>query len=586
MFGRSRRYRNVIILVTGLFFVWWTLSTCFGDVPSSEFSNLMRHMNDGSSQLIANKSSFDWSQVPYRFPPGPLEPLPTGSFKHIASVQAQPEAGNVERERLRESRRREVKKTFVNDWEAYRKYAWGKDALAPMSGGFRDQFGGWAATLVDSLDTLWILGLRDEFDEAVKAVANIDFGQSTSSRVNTFETNIRYLGGLIAAYDLSKREALLVKAVELGDLIYTAFDTENRMPVDFIDFDAAKRGEGLTVESSVVSASPGTLSLELTRLSQITGDPKYYDAISRVMDVFYRGQEKTKLSGLWPVFVSMSGQDVVSGDQFTLAGGADSLYEYLPKMYALLGGLEPKYEEMSVRFLEAAKALLFRPMIPINEPILFPSSAQVTSGGDVVLDQETEHLGCYIGGVYALAGKLLKNQGYVNIGSRLTLGCVYAYRSTPTGMMPERMNMVACDSFERCEWDEKTFIEETRKQREWKQHLPLGFTTAKDPRYLLRPEAIESVFIMYRITGKPVWRELGWDMFNAIVNGTRTGLGTHASVRDVTRKTPTLTQEDYTESFWFAETLKYFYLLFSPPDIINLDDYVFNTEAHPFSRPK
>ncbi|KAI0458302.1 glycoside hydrolase [Xylaria acuta] len=92
---------------------------------------------------------------------------------------------------------------------------------------------------------------------------------------------------------------------------------------------------------------------------------------------------------------------------------------------------------------------------------------------------------------------------------------------------------------------------------------------------------------MYRITGKPVWQELGWDMFNAIVNGTRTGLGTHASVRDVTRKgAPTLAQEDYMESFWFAETLKYFYLLFSPPDIINLDDYVFNTEAHPFLRSK
>ncbi|TRX92478.1 hypothetical protein FHL15_006645 [Xylaria flabelliformis] len=551
---------------TGLFFVWWTLSTCFGDVSGSEFSSLMQHMNGGSLQLIANKSSFDWSQVPCHFPPGPLEPLPTGPSRHLASVQAQSKSNNAERERLRESRRQEVKKTFVDDWKAYKTYAWGKDALAPISGGFRDQFSGWAATLVDSLDTLWILGLRDEFDEAVEAVANIDFGQSTSSRVNTFETNIRYLGGLIAAYDLSQRGALLVKAVELGDLIYAAFDTENRMPVDFIDFEAAKRGEGLTVESLVVSASPGTLSLELTRLSQITGDPKYYDAISRVMDVFYRGQEKTRLPGLWPVFVSMSSQDVVSGDQFTLAGGADSLYEYLPKMYALLGGLEPKYEEMSTRFLEAAKALLFRPMIPKNEPILLPSSAQVTSDGDVVLDQETEHLGCYIGGVYALAGKVLRNQGYVNIGSRLTLGCVYAYRSTPTGMMPERMNMLACESFENCEWDERRFVEETGKQRECestalsqclrmngsinfsgKRHLPLGFTTAKDPRYILRPEAIESVFIMYRITGKPVWQELGWDMFNAIVNGTRTGLGTHASVRDVTRKTPTLTQEDYME---------------------------------------
>ncbi|KAI0430359.1 glycoside hydrolase family 47 protein [Xylaria sp. FL1042] len=574
MSKRSRKYRNTTILVAGILFLWWMLTRFFWGLSSTEFSNLQRHMNEGPpcQTPIASKSSFDWSQVLYHFRPGPLVPLPTGRPRSFPHVQSRLRAGNAEHERLRESRRREVKDVFIGDWEAYRKYAWLKDALTPISGGFRNQFSGWAATLVDSLDTLWILGLRVEFDEAVDAVAKIDFGKSTSSRVNTFETNIRYLGGLIAAYDLSKREVLLAKAKELGDFIYGAFNTENRMPVDFIDFDTAKTGQGLIVEGSVVSASPGTLSLELARLSQITGDSKYYDAISRVMDVFYNGQQKTRLPGLWPIFVSMSSQNVIDGDQFTLAGGADSLYEYLPKMHALLGGLEPKYEEMSTRFLEGAKALLFRPMIPGNEPILIPSSGTVTDDGNIVLDQEAEHLGCYLGGVYTLAGRLLDNQGYVNIGSRLTLGCVYVYRSFPTGVMPERLNMVACESFENCEWDE--------------ENLPLGFTTAKDPRYLLRPEAIESVFIMYRVTGNPIWQDLGWDMFNAIINSTRTGLGTHASVNDVTIDSPTLPQEDYMESFWLAETLKYFYLLFSPSDIISLDDFVFNTEAHPFLRLK
>ncbi|KAI0402709.1 glycoside hydrolase family 47 protein [Xylaria palmicola] len=544
-------------------------------------------MNGGASQkpVIATKSSFDWSQVPRRFPPGPLAQLPTGTPRPLPDVQAKLHGA---REWAQEDRRREVKRILVDDWAAYEKYAWKKDALKPMTFGFADQFSGWAATLVDSLDTLWIMGLRDEFDRAVEAVAEIDFGQSTSLRVNTFETNIRYLGGLIAAYDLSKREALLVKAVELGDLIYAAFDTKNQMPVDFIDFDAAKKGEGLSVEASVVSASPGTLSLELTRLSQITGDSKYYDAISRVMDVFHRGQQETKIPGLWPLYVSMSSQDVVQGRQFTLAGGADSLYEYLPKMYALLGGLELRYEEMSKRFLEAAQALLFRPMIPENEPILIPSSASVQND-DIVLDQEAEHLGCYLGGAYALAGKLLGNKGYVNIGSKLTLGCVYGYRSFRTHIMPERLNMVACESFENCKWDAEKFVKERAKQRQGKATFPPGFTTAKDPRYLLRPEAIESVFIMYRVTGQWQWQELGWDMFEAVVNGTRTSLGTHASLKDVTSEgTPIepLEHEDYMESFWFAETLKYFYLLFSPPDVINLDDYVLNTEAHPFLRYK
>ncbi len=101
----------------------------------------------------------------------------------------------------------------------------------------------------------WLMGLRDEFDEAVEAVAEIDFGQSSTPLVNMFETTIRYLGGLLAAYDLSKRDILLVKAVELGNLLYAGFDTEHRMPVDFMNIQMAKEGTGLVVEGSVVSAS-------------------------------------------------------------------------------------------------------------------------------------------------------------------------------------------------------------------------------------------------------------------------------------------------------------------------------------------
>ncbi|KAI2467422.1 glycoside hydrolase family 47 protein [Annulohypoxylon bovei var. microspora] len=589
-----RKQRDRLILIAGALAIWWSLSGVFNGAPKTEFVRLQRHMNSKilSPSPAAKISSFDWSNVSFRYPPGPLTPLPTGDPSHtLPAVQAKFTSEGSLASNLREGRRQKVREIFMGDWEAYKKHAWMKDALKPLSESFQDQFSGWAATLVDSLDSLWIMGLREEFDEAVNAVAEIDFGKSSSGRVNTFETNIRYLGGLMAAYDLSKREVLLVKAVELGDLLYGAFNTENRMPVDFIDFEAAKTGGGLIVEGSVVSASPGTISLELTRLSQLTGDPKYYDAISRVMDVFYEGQNKTKLPGLWPMMVSMNQQDVISGYQFTLAGCADSgitfppaLYEYLPKAYALLGGHEPKYKVMSIGFMEAAKKLLFRPMVPGNEDILMPSSGWVDGDGNVYIDEETEHLACFLGGTYALGGKLFNNREYVDIGAKLTLGCVYGYQSFPTGMMPERINMVSCKSLDNCKWDPQHFDEEKEKRPEYKKHLPLGFTTAKDPRYILRPEAIESVFIMYRVTGNPNWQDLGWKMFTAIANGTKTTLGTHAAVEDVTHAAKSLPQSDYMESFWLAETLKYFYLLFSPPDIVNLDEYVFNTEAHPFLR--
>jgi mannosyl-oligosaccharide alpha-1,2-mannosidase len=112
--------------------------------------------------------------------------------------------------------------------------------------------------------------------------------------------------------------------------------------------------------------------------------------------------------------------------------------------------------------------------------------------------------------------------------------------------------------------------------------IPAGMTSVSAPEYFLRPEAIESVFIMYRLTGDNYWRVKGWKMFEAIAKNTRNELA-HAAVRDVTSQKPT--QKDSMESFWLAETLKYFYLLFSDPSVVDLDKYVLNTEAHPFQRP-
>ncbi|KAL0944752.1 glycoside hydrolase family 47 protein [Colletotrichum truncatum] len=583
---RWTRVRSLalILIVSGtLFYYLFTAWTRTESYMLEKYMNLQNVAPPPAN----TKASFDWSSVTYKYPPQkPLVPLPKrpGWGSSLPRVQHKFSTESAAAGRAREARRHEVRELFKKNWASYKKYAWMKDALNPVSATAKDQFSGWAATLVDSLDTLWIMGLKAEFEEAVAAVATIDFGSSSSDRVNTFETNIRYLGGLMAAYDLSKRKVLLDKAVELGNLLYGAFNTEHRMPVDFISFSEAKKGTGLDVESSVVSASPGTLSLEMTRLSQLTGDPKYYDAIVKLMDLFHDGQMKTKIPGLWPMFVSMRSQDVVSGTQFTIAGCADSLYEYLPKMQALLGGSEPKYREMTEAFLKAAnESLFFRPMLPGEEEILISGNTNVNINGEKVLDPESEHLACFIGGIYALAGRLLNKEEWVNVGAQLTLGCYYAYQAMPTGMMPERFNMLACAHRENCKWDEDRWEKEKRLRPEYKEHLPKGFTTAKDPRYILRPEAIESVFVIYRVTGNQGFQEAAWEMWKAVSNGTLVENG-NAAVLDVTKKVDPLPKEDYMESFWLAETLKYFYLVFSPPDLISLDDYVLNTEAHPFRR--
>lgn len=544
---RDRLRRDIVLAAVVIITLWFYVSSPTSR-PTTEWGRLERYMNKGAalSATYGHQSSFDWSKVPSRLNSVTQDPLPKPKPGGLPRVQFQfpPELRSVAKPRI--AKLGVVREVFRKNWASYRKYAWKKDALLPISGGSKDQFSGWAATLVDSLDTLWIMGLRSEFDEAVEAVSEIDFGQSTSPKVNIFETNIRYLGGLMSAYDLSGREILLTKAIELGNLIYAGFNTASGMPVDFIDFAAAKAGEQLSIEEIVVAASPGTLSLEMTRLSQLTGDPKYYNAMNRVMELFFRDQNKTELPGVWPMYVSMKKQDVVTGSAFTLGGYEDSLFEYLPKMHQLLGGGDEKYETMTKTFLRTAdEHFLYRPMLPNRNDILMPGNVNM-EGGKPVLDPETEHLACYIGGTFGLGGKLLSKKVEVAIGEKLARGCAFAYKSFPSGLMPERLNMVPCPDRMLCAWAEEEWQEESAKRPEYKEHLPKGFTTAKDPRYILRPEAIESIFYMYRITGRKEYQDIAWDMFSAIIQATQTDLA-NAAVLDVTIAEYPMPQEDYME---------------------------------------
>jgi len=115
-----------------------------------------------------------------------------------------------------------------------------------------------------------------------------------------------------------------------------------------------------------------------------------------------------------------------------------------------------------------------------------------------------------------------------------------------------------------------------------------------DSRYILRPEAIESVFYMWRITGDPIWQDKGWRMWESIEKASWTQLAYSAvsNVNDIeSAKLDSMERHAFISfillmcSFWLAETLKYFYLLFSEPNLVSLDEWVFNTEAHPFKRP-
>ncbi|KAH6960663.1 glycoside hydrolase [Fusarium avenaceum] len=605
MLLRSRALVLAGALSTLILFFYWTGTTPeyvgpqYGHGP---YNHNQKHGWPVKSSLWRQDQddNYYWKTVKVNYPHSAIQPLPTSPPVTFPKVQATfPEFSRSTAE-LRRERQQAVKETFIRCWNSYKKHAWMADELSPVSAGQANPFGGWAATLVDSLDTLWIMDMQEEFNEAVAAVDKIDFTTTELKEVNIFETNIRYLGGFLAAFELSADMRLLRKAVQVGEMIYKAFDTPNHMPITRWDFHAAGEGENQVAAGGVLVAEIGSLCMELTRLSQLTGDPKWFDASQTITDLLAAQQDSTKLPGQWPLIVDAKSEIFNQGSIFTLGAMADSVYEYLPKMAAMMGGQLPVYQAMYEKAVDAAlQHNLYRPMTPENKDILISGQIRAKDKDGKIqfeLESQGQHLVCFLGGMLALGGRLFNRQQDVDTAAKLTNGCIYTYEAFPHGIMPETFHMIACDPREQCQWDEKRWKEGVLRESKIKegettqadsiirnQHLPEGFTRIPDRRYILRPEAIESVFMMYRVTGEHEYTEHAWTMFKAIEEATKTELA-NTAVWDVTVAGEKPRAVNSMESFWMGETLKYFYLIFSDPELISLDEYVFNTEAHPLRR--
>lgn len=732
---------------------------------------------------LSNKPKAYWKPQKEHFPVEKHVALPQGETKPLPKIQYafRSETGSKKTDRIR--KQTAIREAFKHAWSGYMKHAMGHDELRPITNTTADTFNGWGATLVDALDTLWIMGLQDEFEDAVKQVGKIDFRTSTRKDIPLFETTIRYLGGLIGAYEISGAEytVLLDKAVELADILMGAFDTPNRMPQPFYQWAPSYASQPHRASTHIVMAEMGSLAVEFTRLSQITREARYHDAIARVTNALERWQMNTTYPGVWPVKLDASGckkpevenvhdlagvlvndeedfqiiddvtvtEPVAEGrvvkrqlddvpptvesarasvipdipaeevpaeaadtqelefdddDQdaiysvdceqqglstephskthtYSIAAMADSTYEYFPKEYALLGGLNEQYRTMYLDSMQTIREdFLFRPMIKEKRDILFLTKYDISPKATRRSERkrpiyEGTHLGCFAGAMFALGSKVFDIPSDMPLAEKLTDACVWAYESTPLGIMAEEFTLVPCESKSSCAWNEtrwREWLDPYQKERfeavdlynsqqeELQKHvsetdnpdattrdssttnpgskrkrqaeddnestipsttlhadpyesysassadsifvpkvalshkkyvdariseerLPHGYVQFHSREYKLRPEAIESVFVMYRVTGDEKWREKGWKMFSAIETATRTPSG-HAAVKDVTSQLGDL--RDTMESFWLAETLKYFYLLFSEESLVSLDEWVLNTEAHPFKLPK
>ncbi|KAG0788522.1 hypothetical protein G6F21_007155 [Rhizopus arrhizus] len=187
-----------------------------------------------------------------------------GFSSHLPTIQHSFNPEPTAYTKIREKRRLTIKKSFLHGWNGYKKYAFGHDELTPLSNGTNDPFGGWGATLVDSLSTLLVMDLETEFNAAMRLVHRINF--KVNDDVSVFESIIRYLGGLLSAYDLSERKyrPLMVQAEKLAIALLPAFDTPSGLPAHY--WNPAKNQ---SAQRDTLIAEVGTVQLEFLMLSHM-----------------------------------------------------------------------------------------------------------------------------------------------------------------------------------------------------------------------------------------------------------------------------------------------------------------------------
>lgn len=295
------------------------------------------------------------------------------------------------------------------------------------------------------------------------------------------------------------------------------------------------------------------------------------------------------MPGLWPIVLNAQTL-IFDYNHFTLGGMADSTYEYLPKQHLMLGGRTQQYRKMYETAIEPIKKnIFFRPTTEKDEDVLLSGTSRVSNSNVPILEAQAQHLACFTGGMVGIAAKIFERPEDLAIAHKLVDGCIWAYNAMPTGLMPELFHAVPCKQGASCTWDQAEWYtgitdhqqvdQETGAMTPTQraeffiktQKLPPGFAAIGDARYILRPEAIESVFTLYRITGDKSLQDAAWKMFQSIEKATRTEIA-NAAIDDVRAEYPA--KSDRMESFWLAETLKYFYLIFSEPDVVSLDEYV------------
>ena len=414
-----------------------------------------------------------------------------------------------------------VRTEFLHAWNNYERYAWGHDALRPLSETAHDWYGqSLLMTPVDALDTLILLHLDAEAERARSLIVN-DLSFDRDIYVKNFEITIRLLGGLLSSYQLTGDKRLLSLAEDLGNRLLPVFNSPTGLPYVYVNLRT-----GQTRDPVTNPAETGTLLLEFGALSKLTGKPVFYEKAKRALVETF--QRRSPL-GLVGESINVETGKWTNTDSH-ISGGIDSYYEYLWKCWLLFGDKDCRD--------------MWNASIPaVNKYLADEIRGDLWYGHTDMQTGErtkTEYgaLDAFFPGLLAFSGDL------------------------------ERARRLQASSFKM--WNLYGIEPETL---DYKTMRVLAGS------YHLRPEIVESTYYLYHYTGDPDYRRMGEKMFDNFVKYCRADSG-YAALADVVTKQ----QVDEMQSFVLAETFKYFYLLFASPETLQFDKVIFNTEAHPLKR--
>nr|XP_022288303.1 mannosyl-oligosaccharide 1,2-alpha-mannosidase IA-like [Crassostrea virginica]XP_022288510.1 mannosyl-oligosaccharide 1,2-alpha-mannosidase IA-like [Crassostrea virginica] len=442
-------------------------------------------------------------------------------------------------------KRDKVREMMKHAWDNYEKYAWGANELRPISkrGHSASIFGSLSlgATIIDAADTLYVMELMDEYKKARDWIAT-SFNFDGANELSVFETNIRFVGGLLSLYALTGDSMYKRKAIMVADKLLPAFNTATGIPQSMVNTKSGSaRNWGWASGGCSILAEFGSFHLEFVYLSEISGNTVYRDKVMKIREVL---NSIEKPNGLYPNYLNpKTGR---WGQSHTAIGAlGDSFYEYLIKSWLQSG----KKDKMAKKMYDEAVQAIADKLVKVS-PGGLTYVAEYKSGR---LENKMDHLGCFAGGMFALGAKYSDDEEkYMNLGAGISNTCHESYKRSETKLGPEAFR-----------FDGNTEAKSIRQNEKY---------------YILRPEVVETHFYMWRLTKDEKYRDWNWEAVQALEKHCRTD-GGYTGIRDVYQSSPS--QDDVQQSFFLAETLKYLYLTFSEDSLIPLDKWVFNTEAHP-----